>query len=75
MRARAQPHCGWQKARTLGPSDMGSFPAEQGLALLVAIQQHRERPQPNTNQEKSASVFKHKNIKNTSARLSNLTPG
>ena len=27
---------------------MASFPAEQGLALLVATQQHREGPQPKT---------------------------
>ena len=33
---QAPPHCGREKARTVQPSDAESFPAEQGLALLVA---------------------------------------
>ena len=35
-RARARPHCGREKAENVQPSDTESFPAEQGLALLVA---------------------------------------
>ena len=34
--ARAPPHCGREKAENVQPSDTESFPAEQGLALLVA---------------------------------------
>ena len=33
---RARPHCGREKAENVQPSDTESFPAEQGLALLVA---------------------------------------